>query len=277
MMSSMSIGTILTAGMLLTAQAPQAAPPQQPIIVEGKLKDSVSRFVEQLTQTGPTDQIGRWYGEVCPTIYGMDPGQAGFMERRIAELAKSVGLLTNDRGCVTDLAIIMTPDATGISNYFRSKYPVTLRTDGWNRLRRFVDSSSPIRWISVTDECGSGGCSLPNSHIHRSTRPGIALMIVVIDSHKVEGRTLGEISDYVTLVALTNPPLDRGRQPNSILGMFDEPRRAGGPAYALTAFDLTFLDGLYRVPIDLGINAQRAAIQRQMRNELKDKAQPKLP
>jgi hypothetical protein len=263
-------GAIAAGAMLVAAQFPPPAlpPQQQPIVVEGKLKDTVSRFVEQLTQTMSTDQIGRWYEEVCPTIYGMDPNQAAFMQDRIAELAKSVKLQTNDRGCVTDLAIIMTPDAEGISNYFRRKYPIILRTDGWNRLRRFVDSSSPIRWISVTDECGSGGCSLPNSHIHRATRPGIVLMIVIIDARKVEGRTLGEISDYVGLVALSNPPLDKGPRPNSILGMFDEPRTIGAPAAALTDFDRTFLAGLYRAPIDMGANAQRIAIERQMRKSL---------
>jgi hypothetical protein len=265
-----AFGAIVAVGILMAAEAPPAPSPtqQQPIVVQGKLKDTVSRFVEQLTQTMSTDQIGRWYGDVCPTIYGMDPTQAAFMQDRIAELARSVRLLTNDHGCVTDLAIIMTPDAEGISRYFRRKYPITLKTDGWSRLRRFVDSSSPIRWISVTDECGSGGCSLPNSHIHRATHPGTVLMIVIIDARKVEGRMLGEICDYVGLVALTNPPLDKGPRPNSILGMFDEPLTTGGAAHSLTDFDRTFLAGLYQAPIDMGANAQRIAIERQMRKDL---------
>jgi hypothetical protein len=93
-------------------------------------------------------------------------------------------------------------------------------------------------------------------------------MIVIIDARKVEGRTLGEISDYVGLVALSNPPLDKGPRPNSILGMFDEPRTIGAPAAALTDFDRTFLAGLYRAPIDMGANAQRIAIERQMRKSL---------
>lgn len=274
-MGAAGLGAILTVSLVMAAPPPAqpSPPPQQPIVVEGKLKETVSRFVEQLTQTGPTDQVGRWYREVCPTIYGMDPGQADFMQRRIAELANSVRLLTNDRGCVTDLAIIMTPDAAGISNYFRRNYPITLRTDGWNRLRRFVDSTRPVRWITVTDECGSGGCSLPMTRIRRSTKPGLKLMIVVIDSRQVEGRTLGELSDYVALVSLTNPPLGTGRRPNSILAMFDEPRAAGAPPYALTDFDRTFVAGLYRAPIDMGINAQRIAIERQMRKHL-DKPSP---
>ena len=92
-----AFGAIVAAGILMTAEAPPASSSrqQQPIVVQGKLKDTVSRFVEQLTQTMSTGQIGRWYGEVCPTIYGMDPAQAAFMQDRIAELARSVRLLTN--------------------------------------------------------------------------------------------------------------------------------------------------------------------------------------
>src|SRR5262249_57748318 len=102
-------------------------------------------------------------------------------------------------------------------------YPVTLRTDGADRLRRFAASTKAVRWISVTDECGVA-CVLPNSRLSKATRPALSAMIVVVDARQLTGIHIGELSYFVSLVALTNPPADDRSRPNSILDMFGGPK-----------------------------------------------------
>jgi hypothetical protein len=252
----------------LTATPAIAEPDKEgAIVIEGerRVKNVLRNFIASLTQAGPTDQLARWKDEVCPTVAGINPAEARFMEDRIIDLGIAAGLRGPDPGCDTTLAVIVTPDADGFANDLVRHYPVTLRTDGLSRLKNFAASSRPVRWISVTNECGEG-CALPGSRLRKATRPTFYVMIIVVDAKQVAGFSIGELSDYVALVALSNPPMG-GRNSNSILSMFDRPR-AQGSAFALTSYDRSFLGGLYGSSIDQSANVQRQSILSHMRKDM---------
>jgi hypothetical protein len=255
----------------VASTAPPPAQPEPPIVIEGRVKQAVQHFVDLLTQSGPTDQIARWKDAICPIVIGIDPAEADFMARRIAEIGKPLRLRAAGSSCTATMAIIFAPDAAGVARELLRRYPITLRTDGYSRLKRFTQSTSPVRWISVTDECGAG-CSLPNSRILRATRPTFAAMIVIVDARQIAGFSIGELSDYVALVALSNPP-DTRESSRSILSMFSSPRPAGS-YFQLTDYDRSFLAGLYGSPLDSGAQGQRSAIVSRMRKELKPKPKP---
>ena len=208
---------------------------RQEIVVEGKkLEPVIQHFISSMTQGRPTDQLGRWKQEICPTIFGIDPAQASFMEDRIVALANEVGLRKGGNHCTTSLAIIVTANPGNFAYRLARRYPTTLSTDGYSRLVSFVDTTNPVRWITISDECG-GGCGLPNSRITKPTAPTFINMIIVVDANRLSGYSLGELSDYVALVGLTNPPVQAARPPNSIMSMFD----AAQPANS--SFELTGL------------------------------------
>jgi hypothetical protein len=79
------------------------------------------------------------------------------------------------------------------------------------------------------------------------------------------------MSDYVGLVALSNPPLTATPPTNSILSLFGPPG-AGGANAQLTDYDYSFLSGLYGVRLNLDASTQRASITSHMDRELRRKS-----
>lgn len=262
--ASLSALLLLSSGRALSA--PLNYPQDNAIVVRGRLKQAVSHFVDALTRSGPTDQIARWKDVICPVVLGIDPNEAAFMEKRIVSVGHSVGLRAERASCLTTMAIVVTPDPNGFTTQLLHDYPITLRTDGWDRLKRFVNSDRPVRWISVTDECGFS-CGLPGSRLSKDTSPALSAMIVVVDSRQLQGVSIGELSDYVSVVALSNPPDQPSVHPNSILALFDDPRNPAA-SFALTDYDLSFLDGLYNAPVNKSANVQRSTINSRMRKAL---------
>lgn len=252
--------------MASASPAPPSNPAGTAIVITGRAKAVLRSFVEALTQSGPTDQIARWKDVICPAVIGIDPAQAEFVAQRIIETGRSVGLRPGRSSCLTTMAIIVTTDPAGFTNELAREYPVTLRTDGSARLKAFLADTSAVRWLSVTNECGEA-CVLPNSRLTKATKPAFQAMIVIVDARAIVGVSLGELSDYVALVALSNPPANARAAPRSILSMFGRPRVSGVP-YALTDYDRAFLAGLYGVALDSGAQAQRSSIASRMRKEL---------
>ena len=246
----------------VAAQAPP--PPSDPeIVVRAQQERALRDFVAAVAEAGRSDQLARWDGEICPTVIGIDQSQADFMALRIGEIASGLELRARISGCLTTMLIVVTNDASGLATHFARLYPVTLRTDGRAKLNLFAATSRPVRWISVTD---LGGGVLPNSRITRATDPHFQAMLVIVDARRIGGFSLGELSDYVAMVALANPRVTATRQQESILSMFDRPRPEGG-RFLLTGNDRSFLEGLYRSNPHLSAQSQRGAIERHMRRD----------
>ncbi|MCA1838240.1 MAG: hypothetical protein LC674_05635 [Actinobacteria bacterium] len=254
-----------------------AAQPQSDIVIVGqRLKDALRHFVNSVTQTGPTDQIARWNQRICPRVIGIDPAQAEFLRRRIAEIAKTVGLGTGRSTCPTMLTIVFTPDAAALAGVVASDFP----SDNWKvraLLREFTNRTKPVRWISLVDECGGadpipgGGCPLPNTRIVKATSPTLQAMLIIVDATKIAGLSIGEMSDYLAVVALSNPPLTTEPPPNSILSLFSASATTG-PDLQLTDYDYSFLSGLYGMRLNLDVATQRASIASRMVIELRRKS-----
>ena len=167
------------------------------------------------------------------------------------------------------LTIVFTPDAAGLANAVASDFP----SDNWKvraLLKGFVDSTRPVRWISLVDECG-GGCGLPNTRLARPTSPTLQAMLIIVDANKIAGFSIGAMSDFVGLVALSNPPLTAIPPANSIFSLFTASKPSGSNLQ-LTDYDLSFLGGLYGVRLNLDAETQRAAIAGQMNGEFRKKS-----
>lgn len=250
---------------LATAQpspVPPTAQPDPEIVIRARQEQAIRAFVASVAEAGRSGQLARWNMEICPEVVGIDESQAGFMALRIAEIAAPLELRARSSGCRSTMLIVVTNDAAGLATHFARLFPVTLRTDGQAKLNLFAHTSRPVRWISVTD---LGGGVLPNSRITRATDPHLQAMLVIVDGRQMGGFSLGELSDYVAMVALANPR-PGARDQASILSMFDRPRPADGP-FALTQTDRAFLGGLYRMNPFQSAQSQRESIARHMRRD----------
>lgn len=262
------IALALLACGLLGAARPQQAEPGQDIVVTAQTRKALSDFVAALSDTGPTGQIARWK-EFCPTVLGIRPEEADFMVARLDAIAESVRLHAKAPGCRPTTLILFANDAPGLAAEFVRRYPITLRSDGRGKLKRFARSSQAVRWLSVTDPCPDG-CALTNSNIVRPTNPAFQTMLIIVDARQIAGFTLGELTDYLAMIALGNPPLSAARPAGSILAMFAGPHPAGR-RFALTGGDRAFLAGLYAAPTNLDANAQRSAIATHMKRDHKNR------
>ena len=264
---------LFTAAILLSVPTPalvaqpRAPGPPNDIVITAHVKEALRRFVLSLSKEGPTGQIARWDGYVCPTVVGLQSDEAQFMEQRILDIGHSAHLRPWGSGCTTSFIVVFTPDAGAFAAALVREYPVSLRTDGEASLKAFLNSVSPVRWISVSNECGGSGCELPNSRLLKSTKPTLQAMVVVVDASRVGGYSIGELSDYVALVGLTNPKASANQPLQSILSMFNTPR-APGTQFELTAYDKAFLSGVYDTRLDDSGEGQRATIVNRMGKEI---------
>ena len=251
--------------LLIASQAPPPAAPNPEIVVQGQQERALRTFVEAMANPGRSQQLGRWDREICPAVLGVDQPQADYIAARIAQHAAPLGLRSRSGGCSTTMLIVFSNEAQALATSFARDYPVTLGSDGRARLGRFVASRAPVRWISVTELCPFG-CALPNSRLSLATHPAFRAMILIVDARRIQGFGIGELADYVALVALGNPPLSGARPETSILSMFERPRPEGY-RFELTRNDRAFLAGLYRARANAPGSEQRSSIARRMRRD----------
>jgi hypothetical protein len=258
-------------GALLVAAAPafaQAAPQDRdgPITITGqKLQKALRGFVNSVTQVGPTDQLAHWDRQICPRIMGIDENQTEYIWQRMSLIAREVGVETAKRGCPTMLTIVVTQDASTLARVIAEDFPGNnIRVRTW--LRKFLQAPGPVRWISLVDECAAG-CELANTRLSKGTRPRLQAMIIIVDSTRLQGVTIGQLADYLSLVALTNPPVDAPQDSRSILSLFS--RKDGEAAHELTNVDLSLLISLYAIREEFGIEQQRASMVIRMAKELR--------
>jgi hypothetical protein len=105
------------------------------------------------------------------------------------------------------------------------------------------------------------------NHINDGTRSGFHHIIIVVDSSKLAGQTLGPLADYIAMLALTQlNSLDTCQQLPSIVNMLApgcEPKND-----EMTEFDLAYLRGLYRMGADKSLVFQQDDITDQMKQAL---------
>jgi hypothetical protein len=258
-----ALSLVLLAGSSHAGGMPESSQLVPEIIVTGSRDEALRSFVEALAVTGPTGQLARWKHPVCPRVFGIESSQAERMVQRIVEVAQSVGLAGARAGCRPSTFILVTPEPDSLAAQLVARYPITLGRDGRTRLKRFVDSDRPARWLAVTDPC-SEGCALPNSRLVESTTPTITTMVVIVDAGRLAGYSLNEVSDYLALVVLSNPPADGEPPSDSILSIFGAARPAGA-RYELTPYDREFLAALYRVQLNESARSQRRYIINRMK------------
>jgi len=253
-------------GTASSAQVP-AATPAPDIVVQGEREQALQAFVASMTNPDRSRQLARWSGRVCPTVIGIDPTQASEMATRISDIAATLHLRPKAKGCLTTMLIIVDNDASGVAASLAQRFPISLRKDGQGRLNRFVASKRPVRWLSVTNRCGFGGCFLSNSRLHHAESPAFQAVIVLVDGQQIGKLSLAALSDYVALVALANPPFGKTWPSTSIMSVFDRQSPDGTPA-RLSEKDMAFLKGLYASRADGLGQSQRSSIVARMKKEL---------
>jgi len=264
--------------------------------------DSVYQFIvhhatDHYVDTGTNSNLARWRGgrqSICPKTVGLDPEYNAFVTARLRALAAYVGApLQSDPQCKDNVRIVFRAKPEEYMNnvvkwakvYFRrgSEFaqmmpliaftgdhaiqgwylttgggPAALNTDVmllrldllpiWPRITpHYADQDS------LGTRAGAGGGN------------GIGVVILLVDTTKVVGYSMGTIADYLAMLTLSVVQSPHYCEPlPSILDIFSSSCGAAERPTAITAGDLAFLKALYYLNTGLGPGLSRDDIENNM-------------
>lgn len=282
------------------AQGPTS--PEDIVVTGPRTEEAVRNFVDQLgAPVGDDSQHARWDHRLCPGVTGLRAQYAQLLIDRIAQRAFDVGLDVGEPGCRANVLIIISerPDdaAEDLFDHHRDAlgyYDEHGQTSlGRAALRQFVSSDAPVRWWHVTRAHTQSGEAVrrhaqaprnPNSplnagaplifrfggasHLSETYRQDIGAAFIIVDAARVAdiGLDFTALADYLAMVALAQvDPAADTRELATILNLFTD-----GAPRELTAWDVSYLRGVYAADReDSGIR-QQGQIARNMREDLVD-------
>jgi len=243
-----------------------------------------------------TGSLARWRGgrseSICPLTLGLDPGYNAFVSARLRALAGNVGApVQSDLHCKDNVRIVFTTEPEKLmgdvyqwaSSSLGIKYP-------HQRQKLLLHSSShAIQGWYIT---AGGGSRILNADAgligHLDLLPiwplviqtglhgagccysGIVGAIIVVNTTKATGYTIGSIADYIAMLTLSlvQSPGHCDVLP-SILDLMSSGCSTSEIPTAVTAGDLAFLKALYYHNTGLGQSLSRSTIQTNMMHQFK--------
>jgi hypothetical protein len=268
----------------VTVQAPR---PPTPAELAG---ESVPHFVLHHA-TAPTalGQLTRWREGICPMTRGLDPGFDAFVTARIRAVAASVGApVEPGTNCKVNVEILFTTEPQAAIDDIAKASPMLLGNHERSQLTSMESVRHPIQGWYVTATRGESGARVvdddtrisviwggtiagsvpacqPGSRLHNECNSEIVNVILIADTNRVAGYTIGSISDYLAVLALTMVQSPENCDPlPSILDLMTPGCHDGDKSGAVTAGDLAFLEGLYRTDLSAAPMLERENIFAQM-------------
>jgi hypothetical protein len=226
------------------------------------IERQIQTFVSSVTRMDG-DLIGRWRESICPMVVGLTDAQAEFIQRRLIDVQNTVRKLREERrkSCAPNLFVIVTDEADQVLESWKGRDPGMFRWKTRDTVSR-SNGSGPVRtWHNAIVELVDGDPitrstdsfdrglrrgRLKDSRIQQSATEYISAVVVLVNTREAGKVSLSQIADYVAMVSLAQIDLTATlSSANSILRLFAQPRPEAPPT-ALTAWDLAFLNGLYR-------------------------------
>jgi hypothetical protein len=246
------------------------------VIIEARraLEQRAHTFVDKLTHSrrfsNPDLPAPRWNQPLCFEVAGLPRKYAEFVAARLSQIATSVGAPVREE-CSrfsANFYVVFTPNPAE-TLYHLNHDPTLLQfhpeTTG-PQIERFLNppKSVVVRVWHNAEILGAGGMPLAADYAACFSRPGVVIScdysggsritlaaapaflrtLAVVDSTRLQGIQLGQISAYVAMAGLVDvdDDVNLGDTP-SILRLFTDPpnKRAEG----LTEWDRAFLTALY--------------------------------
>jgi hypothetical protein len=206
----------VSGGATLRAPSPaagQAPPALESVDVTGKreaLRKPVTSFVSRITIADGSN-TARWREPICPWVIGMAPGQGEFITSRIREAAVLAGARVDDTGkCSANLLVFLTTQPDDLVGSLPGP------------THRLKDS----RILSTVSE-------------------ELAAVVIVVDTANTGTVTFGQLSDYISMVALAQVDLRAGvDEAPTILQLFAGREREQA-SHQLTDWERAFLKAVY--------------------------------
>ena len=286
-----AVAALLFLPLTALAATPPATPPpaedsaglpKVTIQASKELRQQVHHFVAAVIAPPPGhESLLRWNAPVCPLVVGLPRQWGEFILARISEAAREAHAPLAGAHCQPNLFVVVSAQPNQVLKQWLAQNPKVDTRHGVVPLKRFLDSTQPVRtWYNPQHGC-AGGVSSPGSAAAQSAMglPGgglgkyvgasaqggmgpsycgntidthltygdvrsISYAIVVVDTNQLTQRhvKLGQLADYVSLVGLAD--IESGTDGGgapSILRLFHDP----DPPRELTPWDRALLYSLY--------------------------------
>jgi hypothetical protein len=264
------------------------------------LHHATTHFVDTTT----TGNLARWRGgrqSICPLTEGLSPGYNAFVTARLRALAAYVGApVESDLQCKANVQILFTSHpqekmdsitkwATGPA--FHNRYAgggkdlIAFKSDhaiqGWymttgggsvvlNTDVGMVGFSIQPVWPEIAQRYIGSTATGTRVSGGSGTGSGIGIVILVVDTTKVVGYTIGTIADYLAMLTLSVAQSPDHCDPlPSILDIMSSSCGSREMPTGITAGDLAFLKALYYKNTGIGPSLSRAAIEANMMDQFK--------
>ncbi|MFZ2509317.1 MAG: hypothetical protein WAW79_12695, partial [Steroidobacteraceae bacterium] len=176
----------------------------------------LSTFVSAITTRSHTESLARWQVSICPWVAGAAQDLNEYIQGRVWQVAKYAGAPLAALDCSPNLVIVLTPEPELLLRGWWHENP---RMFNWDRgiggINRFIQSEETVRvWYNAcpispvwaksfsnrkVPPCYTG--TLGSKLTWESVR-AIYSVIVVVDTGRIEGLTVGQLADFIAMISL---------------------------------------------------------------------------
>lgn len=294
------ISLALFCPLLLGAQAP--APSDSVTVTSEKERATINGFVQSVTVPNRlTGKLARWETPICPIAMGVRKKAAQFITKRLKDVAQQAGApVDQDASCKPNIQIVFTTTPQGLLDNIRKQQEAFLgyadtkaqrdklalfqdpikalyltqtvdlrgkaqidsgKTSGQLEIQMYCDICAPP-YFTMRIPGASAGAVTGSRALGDGLRSTFYNVIVVADPTKLVELEMGPLSDYVTLLALSQVQgLEKCQGLSSIVNLL--PPGCERPA-AMTVADMGYLRGLYRMNAEQQSAGQRDFVAWQM-------------
>jgi hypothetical protein len=128
------------------------------------LRQQVDRFVlAAVKQPMAHQSLMRWNSPVCPLVLGLARTQGEYILARISQIARDARVPLGGKSCQPNFYVVVTAKPNAVLKEWWAKDPRVDTHAGIEPLRRFLDSTQPVRvWYDAMSGC-SGAPPNPSS------------------------------------------------------------------------------------------------------------------
>lgn len=184
------------------------------------------------------DSLPRWDEPICPLVAGLPRKQGEYILGRITQAATAAGAPLALEHCKPNLYVVATPYPDLLQKWWDRDVNMYNECGGLGGIKAFLHSKRRIRvWYNTVPADGGSfdnstaslfvnvganfGCIAGNS-----PAIGLSQVIVVVDMSQMNGVTIGQLADYVSLIGLAQIRLDTLPAGPSILTLVENKKDA---------------------------------------------------
>ncbi|MBA2590203.1 MAG: hypothetical protein H0U98_16445 [Alphaproteobacteria bacterium] len=284
------------------AQPSQGTPTENIIVTAPRAvpEQAAHDFVKSFTGVSPASgKIARWRMGVCPVVTGLPPSGLTLVRERVRQVAGQVGAPVGAQSCKPNIDIVFTLNPQVLLDEVRKKTPVLLGFHDVAQQERLATVTHPVQawyttqtvdlnfnryvddklrnhggfYIVGSDGPKYGSVFVPDARVVQASGSRIAdglsselyHVVIVINVTKVNGLTVGALTDYAAMLELAQTQSFESCAPMATITNLVSPGcDAAVKTDALSASDLAYLQGLYSIDPRASLVHQKAEIADRM-------------